>query len=179
MYYIGIDPGSKGAICLLNPMVSTAWFIDLSETDYEIYSILKRATPGIARAALEDVHSLPGMSAKSNFGFGKQVGRIQTILNILAIPFDLVTPKVWQKECEIPTRKNLPKGIDLKQYVAQEAQRLYPEAQLHGARGGLMDGRSDALMIAHYVRKTYGGWHALQANNEGSTSLVPDPPSSE
>jgi len=27
---------------------------------------------------------------------------------------------------------------------------LYPQAELHGKQGGLLDGRSDSLMIAYY-----------------------------
>ena len=38
----------------------------------------------------------------------------------------------------------------MKKQVAEIAQSLYPTAELHGKRGGLLDGRADALMIAHY-----------------------------
>ena len=36
----------------------------------------------------------------------------------------------------------------IKKEVADIASRLYPKAELHGPKGGLLDGRSDALMIA-------------------------------
>lgn len=165
MYYVGIDPGSQGAICLLNPLVGKAWFIDLKEDDHTIYETLLRARVNMTRCALEDVHSLYGMSAKSNFNFGRHIGRIQTILKILDMPFELVQPKKWQKVCGIPPRRELPEGQDLKEYIALEAGRLYPDAELYGPRGGLKDGRSDALMIAHYIRLTAGGERVQDQTN--------------
>lgn len=59
---------------------------------------------------------------------------------------DRVTPKKWQKFIGVTA-----KGDAIKKNVAEIAARLYPNAQLHGPRGGLLDGRSDALMIAHYA----------------------------
>ena len=56
-----------------------------------------------------------------------------------------VTPKVWQKYIGVTA-----KGKAIKKQVAKIAQYLYPQAELHGKRGGLLDGRSDALMIAYY-----------------------------
>ena len=47
--------------------------------------------------------------------------------------------------------------MDLKVAVANKAEGFYPEAQLHGPLGGLLDGRSDALMIAHYLKLKHGG----------------------
>ena len=149
MYYVGIDPGSQGAICLLNPSVGKAWFIDLKEDDYDIYQHLLGARVNMARCALEDVHSLYGMSAKSNFSFGRQIGRIQTMLHILAMPYELVQPKKWQKTVGITA-----KGKAIKPAVAELCQQLYPDVEIYGPRGGLKDGRSDALMIAHYLRSS-------------------------
>lgn len=176
MYYVGIDPGSKGAICLLDPLKPsrTPWFLDLKDHTVDIFDILKMARPKMAHCAVEDVHSIFGMSAKSNFQFGAQIGRIHTMLALLEMPFELVQPKRWQKVTGIPSRKELPEGIDLKTFVAQRAQELYPTAELRGPKGGLLDGRSDALMITHYLlsRDSY----ELQANNEGATTIVPERP---
>ena len=35
-------------------------------------------------------------------------------------------------------------------------QKLYPTAELYGNKGGLRDGRSDALGLAHFIRLKYG-----------------------
>ena len=59
-----------------------------------------------------------------------------------------LVPKIWQKYVRVTV-----KGKAIKKEVAKIAQGLYPNAELHGKRGGLLDGRADALMIAHYGLK--------------------------
>ena len=96
---------------------------------------------------LENVHSLYGMSAKSNFSFGRNFGIALAIAKLGTSDglIQQVTPKIWQKYVGVTA-----KGKAIKQQVAKIAQYLYQQAELHGKRGGLLDGRSDALMIAYY-----------------------------
>ena len=96
---------------------------------------------------IEDVHSLFGMSAKSNFGFGRNLG-LAIAISQIATKGEVaktVTPKIWQKYIGITA-----KGKDIKKQISEIAIKLYPTANIYGKRGGLLDGRSDALMIAHY-----------------------------
>lgn len=161
MQYLGIDPGTKGALCLLDPSFPDPIFISLDPKGHSAQAIFLTLQvtmkDGPIQAAIEDVHSLPGMAAKSNFTFGGMLWRIRTILDCLDLPYELVQPKVWQKAVGAPTRKFLDGEMDLKVAVADLAQGYYPEAHLHGPKGGLMDGRSDALMIAHYLKLKHGG----------------------
>jgi len=96
---------------------------------------------------IEDVHSLFGMSAKSNFGFGRNLGYAIAISQIgtSGAIARTVAPKVWQKYIGVTV-----KGKAIKNQVAQIAASIYPSASLHGKLGGLLDGRSDALMLAYY-----------------------------
>lgn len=161
MRYIGIDPGAKGALCILDPSSNyPTLFADLSLKNKasELLTVINyELDQSPALIALEDVHSLPGMSAKSNFTFGGMFWRIKTILDCAQAEYEMVTPKAWQQAVGVPSRKFLNGEMDLKQAVADLAQGYYPEAHLHGPRGGLLDGRSDALMIAHYLRMKHGG----------------------
>ena len=131
-------------------------FIDHSRTRSEIFTWLHSIIPIISHAYLEDVHSLFGMSAKSNFNFGKNLGIVETLLALQDFPLRTVTPKIWQKAVDVEqyVDSNL-KGKDrakaLKKGVGQCCEALYPGCDIWGKRGGLMDGRSDALMIAHYA----------------------------
>jgi hypothetical protein len=104
----------------------------------------------INAAAIEQVHSLYGMSAKSNFSFGYNVGAAHMLLTSFLyqkeVELQLVQPKAWQKAVGITA-----KGKAIKQAVADLAHELYPTAELYGPMGGLRDGRADALMIAHYL----------------------------
>jgi hypothetical protein len=159
MLIAGIDPGVNGAIAVLdseNP--DSVALLDLKMKNIiDIWEWLQDKRRGQwydwdlkiqAKIIIwiEDIHSMYGMSAKSNFSFGKNLGIVTAITEIFTeLPPNTVTPKVWQKYVGVTA-----KGKAIKQQVAKIAQYLYPQAELHGKRGGLLDGRSDALMIAYY-----------------------------
>ena len=149
MRVCGIDPGANGAIAILdskNP--DSGALLGLKKSTINnihdwLHSQLRFRGSEIW---VEDIHSMYGMSAKSNFSFGRNLGSILAITELLkGIPPKTVTPKVWQKYIGVTA-----KGKAIKKQVAKIAQYLYPQAELHGKRGGLLDGRSDALMIAYY-----------------------------
>jgi len=155
MLITGIDPGANGAIAVLdseNP--DSVELLDLKKNSIsDIFTWVDSKLPVASKIWIEDVHSMHGMSARSNFGFGKNLGIVTTIAEIIQgeaprrfkTTIKTVTPKVWQKYIGVTA-----KGKAIKKQVAKIAQYLYPQAELHGKRGGLLDGRSDALMIAYY-----------------------------
>jgi len=155
--FIGIDPGAKGAICALEPSVPIVEFIDFTD---EIRAIVEwvnhlRINHEIKAAYIEDVHSLYGMSAKSNFTFGWNVGIPHTIFKALNISLDKVQPKAWQKAVGVTAKNSKEDKNAIKKDVASLCKEPYPDAVLHTPRGRLLDGRSDALMVAHYAYKLY------------------------
>ena len=149
MLIAGIDPGANGAIAVLdseNP--DSVALLDLKK--HSIIAIHEWLVEELDYHPsifwIEDVHSMHGMSAKSNFRFGKNIGMITAVAELFRNELsNTVTPKVWQKYIGVTA-----KGKAIKKQVAKIAQYLYPQAELHGKRGGLLDGRSDALMIAYY-----------------------------
>ena len=149
MFIAGIDPGANGAIAVLDSLnPDSVALLDLKKQSIiTIHEWLVEELdyhPSIFW--IEDVHSMHGMSAKSNFRFGKNIGMITAVAELFRNELsNTVTPKVWQKYIGVTA-----KGKAIKQQVAKIAQYLYPQAELHGKRGGLLDGRSDALMIAYY-----------------------------
>ena len=147
MRICGIDPGSNGAICMLDSQdpAYIALFDLKKAIVWDIYHELFTHLPDLIW--IEDVHSMFGMSAKSNFTFGRNLGSIHAIaeINCFGRPPSTVAPKVWQNFIGVTA-----KGKAIKKQVAEIATKLYPAANIHGKRGGLLDGRSDALMIAHY-----------------------------
>jgi hypothetical protein len=153
--YLGCDPGAKGAICMLYPEHKLARFYPTpggkDPLGFLSWAYISRSAFYMAkRAAIEDVHSLYGMSAKSNFNFGFNVGAAHALLEAALwagdVKLEKVQPKVWQKAVGINAR-----GKKIKTTVAELARKLYPECDIYGPKGGLMDGRADALMIAHYL----------------------------
>ena len=147
MRICGIDPGNSGALCVLDSsnLAHPALLDTNKHTIYDIANWLHNQH--IDEVYLEDVHSLFGMSAKSNFSFGRNLGVVMAIAQIITQgkPTNYVTPKVWQKYVGVTA-----KGKAIKTEVAKIATTLYPTAIIHGPQGGLLDGRSDAILIAHY-----------------------------
>ena len=160
MSIVGIDPGTNGAIAVLDSKSpDSVELLDLKKnTIYEIFDWMEGNVSSFSPGEIwiEDIHSMYGMSAKSNFGFGKNLGIVTALAEIFQgeapdkapITIKTVTPKIWQKYIGVSV-----KGKAIKQEVANIAQGLYPNVELHGKRGGLLDGRADALMIAHYGLK--------------------------
>lgn len=156
--FIGIDPGSKGSLCCLDSAdLTTILFMDTPfdhNTCISVREFIIHHSPKMI--GLEKVHAIFGTSAGSNFTFGENVGIIKGVVGTTNFGIDMVQPKAWQKACGIAFKPKS-KPAEKKRVVASIAQQLYPSASLHGPRGGLLDGRSDALMIAHHMMVKYGG----------------------
>jgi hypothetical protein len=150
--FIGIDPGAKGSICVLAPNQNEVMFYPTTDKPFELLERILhlKETCDVKAIMIEDVHSIHGASAKSNFMFGYNVGVVNTLAQATGIMVMRVQPKVWQKHVGVKA-----KGNDIKKEVASICDRLYPAVTIRGPRGGLLDGCSDALMIAHYVAQTY------------------------
>jgi len=145
MIYVGIDPGASGALAVINEdsVVETYDFSVEGISGYTlILSQLQNFTVG-----LELVHSMPGQGVKSMFSFGQRYGELQGMLQTLGIGYELIRPKEWQKTCKVPP-KSKKKGIHDAITI------IYPQAELKGPKGGIKDGRCDALGIAHHMRRS-------------------------
>lgn len=164
--YIGIDPGASGYICALAPESNSVEFIANTEKPHIIQKAVKHLfiNYDLKKIMIEDVHSVFGASAKANFNFGFNCGLLYGIIRSAGIGLDTVQPKVWQKHIGIVTRirkKGAPvipatvRKKELKKDIAAICERLYPHVNIRGTRGGLIDGKSDALMIAHYTSHIY------------------------
>jgi hypothetical protein len=146
--WIGVDPGSSGALCALSEDNTTV-FKDYEAIPYNLALWLHDISQSheIQMIMIEDVHAIFGSSAKSTFNFGFNVGILHGIIRTLNLPLDLVQPKAWQKHAGVTA-----KGKLIKNEVKDIGQRIYPGAQVFGPKGGLLDGRSDALLIASYCK---------------------------
>lgn len=159
MLVFGIDPGRKGAICSLDTHTKQIRFWDMPDISSHrdvgrVAAYLEFGLRGAEGIAIEDVHSMHGMSAKSNFQFGRYLGMIEGLTRRLTPDILYIPPKSWQKLCNL--KYIYPKGSTAqdkarirKAHAAARCHELYPEAEIYGPRGGLKDGRADALLIAH------------------------------
>ena len=148
MVYIGIDPGAKGSMCLIGNGKVVFKDFDLKEYSNTLKAFLDTDDTELM-VAIEKVHAMPGQGVSSSFSFGQRLGELEGMLTALQIPYELVAPKEWQKACGIPAKSD-------KKSIASVIQKLYPTAELYGNKGGLRDGRSDALGLAHFIRLKYG-----------------------
>lgn len=161
--FVGIDPGAKGSLCLLDTATKKVVFQPtpcLKAHPVTIHSWLVEihAVTPIHMIGIEDVHAIYGTSAGSNFKFGYNTGLVTAVAQCTGIGVERITPKVWQKKIGVPQAA---KGKKRKLAIANIALSLYPFAELYGPKGGLLDGRADALMLAHYMALRYAGdFHA-------------------
>ncbi len=149
-WFVGIDPGKTGAICALDQDRDIT-FVDINKPGHDIYDDLKGSQPFIM---LEKVTPMQKGGLVSAWRFGQNVGRIQGILEATGLGYDMVPPKTWQKECGVVIPPKTPPA-QRKKITEAAVLRLYPHAEIYGPKGGLLDGRADALMIAHYCWLKY------------------------
>ncbi len=156
-----IDPMDKGALCFLqdNPVLYDMPVIPVTPTRVEVdipqlYSLIAEHRPSVIVTEL--LRPMP-KGGNANFKLGGYLYLIRTIAHILGIPCHEVSPKAWQKTFCIKNSKE----STTKQQSYLIASRLFPDAELtreprtkRGASPIVLDGRSDALLIAEYARRT-------------------------
>lgn len=156
----GIDPGLHGGIAFINgsdvpiihdmPVVmekSGKKSISTRVDEMELIDILLGNERKPYLVAIEKASPFPKQGGVSNFSIGYQFGLLKGILSALAIPYEIIPPKQWQKHFFGGM------GDDTKYNSYQAASRLFPMAELRTKRGKILDGRSDALLIAEFARR--------------------------
>jgi hypothetical protein len=166
-HYIGIDPGKSGGIAILTEDMKLILFtvptIGKLVDHQSIRTVLDGYRGGNGNQsyyALEDVHSLPGVSAKANFSFGENKGEYRGLLVGLQLPYMEVQPKTWQKIAweGVPLMKKPNGKTDTKAVSLTAAKRLFPnESFLATSRSSVPhDGLVDATLIAYYLKCKMG-----------------------
>ena len=163
---IGIDPGLSGAIAvIINDRTYTAHDVPILEVKngkkikcrYNVAAIcqLLRQVRDEAHINLvpvevwlEDVHAMSGQGVTSMFSMGRGLGMYEGIVTSLEMSLNYISPVTWKRKVMDGQGKE-------KDAAVYKAQQLFPAAQLVTPRGRLLDGRAEALLIAHYG-KTFG-----------------------
>ena len=148
---IGLDPGANGAICLLKKDMTFEYHVFKGSSPADKVREMHKICLGLplCPVVFEDVHSIFGMSAKSNFNFGKTIG-IQYALCILNFPMIVeISPKDWQKF--VITDEDKVGSKNTKETALKAAKRLFPEQNFipEGCRVP-HDGLVDSVLIAYY-----------------------------
>jgi len=162
-YFIGIDPGQKGAIVKLarsEGELTVEGFVFFKETKLTVRSLIKGLPKWNTQffVYMEDVHAIYGSSAKGTFNFGKQVGILEGCLCIQGIDHTKVQPKEWQKGLNIPPRmkqgrKFIETSSEYKLRLRDVAEILFPNLEMWNLSVNSQLQLCDALLIAEYIRR--------------------------
>lgn len=153
MNIIGIDPGAHGAIAVL----SFGVLVDVFDMPIDIVKVGKTERARVSAAALaellrsigvthafiEQVGPTPHDGPAHAFAFGRAAGLPEMGCATLGIPYTFVTPQEWKKGVRCPADKDA---------ATKRASQLFPAdaKKFYGPRGGRLDGRAEAAMIAYY-----------------------------
>lgn len=125
--FLGIDPGTKGALALYCPaMAGPPGFGDIpaimncfdiptqdvtvggklrQRVDRFELKVLLQSLGQPTRIVVEKVSGSQGQGAASGFEFGYTVGCVHQALTDLDLPFDWVTPGQWKRTVKAPADK--------------------------------------------------------------------------
>ncbi len=147
---LGIDPGEKGAAVLIDiDTEKIIYMTDISKEPEQQLQELLYSYGNPKHCFIERVGSRKGNSAQAMFTFGENYGAIKAVLRLNKIDFNEVLPQKWQSWCGIYGANSATKnGTKLKAF--ELCKKVYGSDIFLGARGGLKDGRCDALLISLY-----------------------------
>lgn len=169
MTYIGIDCGLRGCLVILSNNGRRAKFFDTPTLKRKVGKRTRRAYDIPALVALashfrrgtqvcvERQQAYPKQGGVSNFTTGLGYGLWLGLLEKSPAKYIAVPPRVWQA----PFFDRKTEGGKKRAYTA--AAGLYPNLvpMFTGPKGGLLDGRCDALLIATYMRDYARGQNNL------------------
>ena len=150
--FIGVDPGKSGAIVVLDEM--DPGVPEIFKTDYPLDLYIERFYDCVCAngvAVLEKVHAMPGQGVTSMFTFGRNFGQLEMFLEGLSLNggWHHVTPQQWQKFFDLFKKEGETK-TQKKNRHKKLAKKLFPGVDVTHAN-------ADALLIAEYCRRIYGG----------------------
>ena len=111
MLIIGIDPGIKGAICILKdgkildvfdmPIMPVGKKNKSQVNGSQIYNEIQKAIidedKKDIKVVIEQVSAMPGQGVTSMFNFGQSFGILKGICSAMQLPMFFVRPAKWKK----------------------------------------------------------------------------------
>ena len=98
MIYIGIDPGQRGAMSILEDNARLPTIIPFNKEEYIDRLRLLFYEEAECICCIEAVHALPRQGVTSTWAFGQSYGWLLGVLDTLCIPYQPITPQKWKKE---------------------------------------------------------------------------------
>jgi crossover junction endodeoxyribonuclease RuvC len=155
MFVIGIDPGARGAVAILESGGKLTHVFDMPAVEIMSGGKLKRrVSPEMlaselrlyadqgAVAVVEQVGAMPGQGVTSMFAFGESFGLVKGVLAGLGVVTSTVTPGKWKKALGVNAGKDGSRA---------KAAQLWP-SQAHEFKRVKDDGKAEASLLAEYWR---------------------------
>ena len=157
---LGVDPGTSGAVALLDgwnlrhlsdiPSTKTKGSRRIVQT--AALAHLLRSWGPVDVAIIERVASMPGQGVASMFAFGKACGIVEGILAAMDVPIEYLTPGVWRKVVGLTGTRDVIK--DRARHLAAEK---WPPSAHHFTRKKDADRAEAALLALAGMRLRNGG----------------------
>lgn len=155
MYFIGIDPGAKGALSVIDNDGKFVCSSVYSEHRYrEIVEDMAHSGEQCF-AYIEKVHAMPKQGVSSCFTFGKNVGWIEGLIYANKIPCEEVPPQVWMRHFDLLKPRGIGGKRDKSLSIAK-AHELFCGVSLLPTKRCTKesDGIAESLLIAEHGRRT-------------------------
>ena len=165
-YYLGIDPGKQGAFVVIdeNSAVIEKIGTPLIGKEYDRQAIAAILTKyPYHKIGLENPDIIFGVGKSAVASLSHCVGLIEGMMIGLKVPFLLIKPKEWQKECwkHVKVQKKSDgKSNDTKATSIMAAVNLWPKENFKVTNKGgdsvnHNEGMIDAVLVAEYVRRMF------------------------
>ena len=157
MKVVGIDPGLKGAIAILQdkkvlsitdmPVMADGKKNKRQLNNAQLAEILRKNTSEGDEISIvvEQVNAMPGQGVTSMFNFGQTFGAIKGVCAALQLPIFFVRPSKWKKYFELINSS--------KDSSRTKAIEMYPNLSDQLAKKKDVN-KSDAILIARFFIET-------------------------
>lgn len=182
-WFVGIDPGFLGAICIMDVGGLSLRFWDMPFTGTgkkrefnlgkleAIFRTLKELPQCLV--GLEWPTTRPGEGAERCERFGRGKGYLEAMAYCHGLSYQKVPPNLWKGRLGLPG-KQVYNANSLAFDLFEKFYQQY-RTEVRGPRDGFLDGRCDAALIAHFLRiRSSGGMRAVveQFGKESDQALL-------
>jgi crossover junction endodeoxyribonuclease RuvC len=144
MYYIGLDPGLKGAYAIIRKGDLQACGDFDKPTIISLFNAIAHMPEG-AICCLEKVHAMPKQGSVSMFTFGENYGWLKGVLDAFHIPFQEIPPQTWKKEFGLNSDKV--KSVEVCRQLFPKAELIPPNCRKPH------DGIAEAILMGLYAQR--------------------------
>ncbi len=151
MIVLGIDPGIRGGLAVVNDSNGVGILIDAIDIPtvgsgarerVDVLAVrdwIRRLEPSFA--LIERAQAMPRQGASSGFKFGRATGALEAAVVLCGIPLEIIEPVTWKRFWRLPAKD--------KERSRQRALELFPGAHAQLARKRDHD-RAEATLLALY-----------------------------